>query len=95
MVEAGVAGPGDKEIALREVNYAVHRSDQFPDLGYRFRETKGWVLLRFGGDNEEEKKEGHRIINEVLSQPDIPRAWYERRLRKYKSFLNRQTPTAP
>jgi len=87
---AGVSSPDDKDRALKEIRYAVDNGNHYPGVGFRFEETYGWVLLRFSGDNEEEREKGHKLIKNVLSRGDLPRAWYERRLKVYQAFADRE-----
>ena len=85
---AGIANVGvDKERALELITYALNRAHKFPDLGYRFQETHGWVLLRFAGESHTDREQGKTVIEGVLSRGDIPREWHQRRLERYQSFL--------
>jgi len=93
-MEAGIGSPDDKERALEYINYAVANGDKYLDCGYRFRETRGWVILRFAEDNQQEKEEGHKLIRETLQRSDIPVGWRETRELKYRSVVGETDPNA-
>lgn len=86
-IEAGIGSPNDKERALELAGYAVANSEGYPNYSYRFRETEGWVRVRFAGTNQQEREEGKEIIKEVLQRSNIPVGWGNSRKEKYTSYF--------